>query len=276
MPTSPLPRRGASPRAPAAPARSFRPFILLIFVLTALTVAIVALPASTVTHFLPAAVHAEDFSGSVWHGSAGKITVNGRDAGALEWRLHPAALLHLHLVADLHWVKGGFVIDGTADAERGGLMASNIQGGGPIEDLRDFGLSPGWRGTAKVQVKELKAVFSSAQASLRSAVGDITLSELTSPQVAAGADLGGYSLHFADAAMTPDADATAELTDTGGPLALDAVIRFSVRERRGTLTGTVKERADVPAALHSQLDDLAQLHARDAQGRIPVDLEFTL
>ncbi|MGO9515213.1 MAG: type II secretion system protein N [Steroidobacteraceae bacterium] len=244
--------------------------------LTALTVAVVALPASIVTHFLPAAVHAEDFSGSVWHGSAGRITVNGRDAGALEWRLHCAALLHLHLVADLHWVKGGFVIDGTADAERGGLMASDIQGGGPIEDLRDFGLSFGWRGTAKVQVKELNAVFSGAQASVRSAVGDVAVSDLTLPQVAAGADLGGYSLHFADAAIAPDSDATAKLTDTGGPLALDAVIRFSVKERRGTLTGTVKERADAPAALHSQLDDLAQLHPRDTQGRIPLDLEFTL
>ena len=102
------------------------------------------------------------------------------------------------------------------------------------------------------------------------------MSDLASPQVAAGADLGGYSLHFADSAITPDSDATAELTDTGGPLALDAVIRFSVKERRGMLSGTVKERADAPAALRSQLDDLAQLHARDAQGRIPVDLEFTL
>jgi Type II secretion system (T2SS), protein N len=276
MPTSPLPRRDARPRAPAAPARSFRPFILALFVLTGLAVAVVVLPASLVAHFLPAAVHAEDFSGSVWHGSAGRITVNGRDAGALEWHLHSAALLRLHLVADLHWVKGGFVIDGTADAQRGGLMVSNIQGGGPIEDLRDFGLSRGWRGTAQVQVKELKAVFSGAQASVRSALGDIAVSDLTSPQVAAGADLGGYSLHFADTAIAPDSDATAELTDTGGPLALDAVILFSVKERRGTLTGTVKERADAPAALHGELDDLAQLHARDTQGRIPLDLEFTL
>jgi hypothetical protein len=240
-----------------------------------LAVVISALPASVITHFLPAVVRAEDFSGTVWHGSAGRITVGAHDAGALEWRLHPAALLRLRIAADLHWVKGGFVIDGTADLNRDTLVASNIQGGGPIEDLRDLGLAPGWHGTAKIEVKELRAVFSSA-APLQAAMGDLTVSGLGSPQVAADADLGGYVLHFADSAITPDSDATAELKDTGGPLSVDAIIHFSAKERRGMLSGTVKERADAPAALRSQLDNLAQLHPRDAQGRLPVDLEFTL
>jgi hypothetical protein len=275
MPTSPLPRRGASPRAPVATARSFWPYLLPIAVLAALTVAISALPASLVTHFLPSGVHAEDFSGSAWHGSAGRITVNARDAGALEWHLHPEALLHLRIAADLHWVKGGFVIDAIAEGDRHSLVASNIQGGGPIEDLRDFGVAAGWHGSAKVDVRELKAVFSGSAANIQSAVGDITVSDVASSQVAAGADLGGYSLHFADAAMTPDADVTAVLTDTGGPVSVDAVIHFSAKNRSGMLSGTVKERADAPAALHNQLDNLAQLHVRDSQGRIPVDLEFT-
>jgi len=276
MPTSPSPRRGAEQRAPARPARSIWPLVLLIFVLAVLVVAVSALPASIVTHFLPAAVHAEDFSGSLWHGSAGRITVNARDAGALEWRLHPASLLHWRVAADLHWVKGGFVLDGAADLAGDRFSAANIQGGGPIEDLRDFGLARGWRGTARVHVKELKAVRAAGRANLQSAVGDITVSELRSPQVAAGADLGGYSLHFDDPAMAPEADATALLADTGGPLALDATIHFSAKQRRGVLSGTVKVRADASAELRSELDSIGQLHARDAQGRIPVDLEFTL
>jgi Type II secretion system (T2SS), protein N len=266
--------RSAPP--PPAAARSFLPLILLFFVLAALAVAVSALPASLVAHFLPPAVHAEDFSGSVWHGSAGRITVFARDAGALEWHLRPAALLHLRIAADLHWVKGGFVLDGTADADRKGLLASNISGGGPIDNLRDFGVAAGWRGDALVRVQELKAVFAGSGVSIESAVGEISVSNLAAAQVADGADLGGYRLHFADPAITADSDATAELTDIAGPLAVDAVIHFNTQERRGLLSGTIQERAGMPAALRSQVDALAQLHARDARGRIPVDLEFVL
>jgi hypothetical protein len=279
MPTSPSPRRAAKSPAPAVsppPSRSFWPFILLIFAAAALAVAVSALPASLIARFLPSAVHAEDFSGSVWHGSAGRITVNARDAGAIEWHVHPAALLRLRVAADLHWVKGSFVIDGTADLDRHGVTASNLQGGGPIEDLRDLGLGQGWRGTAKIQIEELKAALSASATSIQAAVGEITLSDLILPQVAAGADLGGYALKFADPAIAPGNDATAQLSDTGGPLSVEAAIRFSGTDRSCVLSGTVKERSDAPPALRSQLDNLTRMHARDAQGRIPVDLEFTL
>jgi len=278
MPTSPSPRRGAkpAPAAPAAPAFSFWPIIVVIFVLAALAVAISAVPSSIITHFLPIAVHAEDFSGTIWHGSAGRITLNARDVGAIEWHLHPAALLHLIVAADLHWVKGGFVLDATAETDRGGFKAADIQGGGPIEDLASLGLGLGWHGTAKVQIKEVKAVLSGAAISVQSAVGDISVADLASPRVADGANLGGYALHFADPAINPDSAATAELSDSGGPLSMNALISYFGKERRATLSGTVAERADAPPALRRQLDNLAQLHPRDAQGRIPVDLEFTL
>ena len=77
-------------------------------------------------------------------------------------------------------------------------------------------------------------------------------------------------------AVGADGSVTAQLTDTGGPLDLKAVIRYSATERTGLLTGTLKERPDAPAALVSQLEDLVQLRGRDPQGRIPVDLEFTM
>ncbi len=276
MPTSPSPRRGAEPGPPVRPARSIWPLVLLFFVLAVLATAISALPASIVAHLLPAAVHAEDFSGTLWHGSAGRITVNSRDAGALEWRLHPASLLHWRIAANLHWVKGGFVLDATAGLAGDALTAADVQGGGPIEDLRDFGLARAWRGTARVKVEKLTAVIAVARADLKAAVGDISVADLASPQVAAGANLGGYSLHFNEPVIAPGADAAAVLTDTGGPLELDATIHFSPAERRGTLSGTVRARADAPAELLSELDSLGQMHARDPQGRIPLDLEFTL
>jgi hypothetical protein len=278
MRTSPSPRRGASGQTPASPSPPARPFwsiVLPMFVLAALAVAVTALPASLVAHFLPAAVHAEDFSGTIWHGSAGRITVNARDAGSVEWHLHPEALLRLRVAADLRWVRGGFVLDGAAGIDRTGLIASDVQGGGPIEDLQGLGLPPGWRGSAQIHLKQLRAAFSGAAATLQAAVGDIAVSDLSAPQVAEGTNLGGYSLKFADSALTPDSDATARIEDTGGPLSVDAEIRFSPKQRSAMLSGTVKERDDAPAALRSQVDELARLHLRDAQGRIPVDFEFT-
>jgi Type II secretion system (T2SS), protein N len=278
MPTSPSPRRGAKAQQPAArPAqpRSLWPRLTLIGVSAIIAIVVCVLPASMITRFLPPSVQAEDFSGSVWHGSVGRITANGRPAGALEWHVHPLALVRLHLAADLHWVKGGFVLDGSADVARGHVAASGISGGGPIEDLRDFGLGAGWRGSAGVRIAELTADLSPTGAALTSAIGDITVSDVSSAQVASGANLGGYDLHFNDPASAAGADTSAALADTGGPLAVNATIQLSMKTRTGLFSGTVKERPDASPALRSQLDNLAQLHARDAEGRLPVDLEFT-
>jgi hypothetical protein len=278
MPTSPSQRRGAkTPRGapPAAPSRSVWPRLVLIGAAALLAVVVAALPASLIARFLPPGVRAEDFSGTIWHGSAGRITAGGRPAGAAEWHLHPLALLRLHTVADLHWVKGGFVLDGALDADRTGLAASGVEGGGPIADLRDLGVGAGWQGTAAVHVKEIEARWSEAGATLKSATGEISVSQVSASRVADGAQLGGYALKFANPVLSPDSDATATLADTGGPLSLDATIQITLKTRTGLFSAAVKERPEAAPALRNQLQNLAQLHARDAQGRIPVDLEFT-
>jgi hypothetical protein len=280
MPISPSPRRGVKAQPPAArpvPPRSLWPRLALIGVLGVIVVVVCVLPASLITRFLAPTVQAEEFSGSLWHGSAARISVAGRPAGALEWNIHPLALLRTHLIMDLHWVKGGFVLDGAADCTRERLAASGITGGGPVEDLKDFGLGAGWRGTAGVNITELTADLAGTAATLASAIGDITVSDVSSPQVAAGTNLGGYDLRFNDPrAASGGADMSATLTDSGGgPLAVNATLQLSMKTRSGIFSGTVKERQDIPPALRSQMDNLAQLHARDAEGRLPVDLEFT-
>jgi hypothetical protein len=238
-------------------------------------VMVCVLPASLVTRFLPQTVQADDFSGTLWHGSAGRIKVNGRPAGALEWRLHPLALLYLHVAADLHWVKGGFVLDGSADVTRTQIGASSVEGSGPLADLADLGLGAGWRGSAGVHITNLTARLSDAGAALTSAIGDVTVSDVSSMQIASGANLGGYDLHFNDPASASGADMSASLADTGGPLQVSAVIHVSMSTRTGILSGTIKERPDAAPELHRQLENLAQLHAPAADGGLPVDLEFT-
>ena len=276
MPTSPSLRRGAKKAAPpVAPARSLWPRIALIGVLGVLVVVIAVLPASLANKFLPPAARAEDFSGTLWHGSAGSISVAGRDAGALEWHLHPLALFKLRLEADLHWVKGSFVVDGAAALSRSNFQASDLRGGGPIADLSTFGVAPGWRGLAEVRIRNIAADLGGPSPSLRAAVGEIDVADVSSPQVAGGSDIGSYALTFDDASLSANGEARAALVDKGGPLSLDASITLTPQSRTGMLSGTVKERAEATPALRKELDNVAQLHARDAQGRIPIDLEFT-
>lgn len=279
MPTSRSPKARARPPTAEAPAinrsRFVRPLVL-IAILAVLVVTLLALPASMVKRFLPPDMRAEDFSGTLWHGSAGKLMLDSRDAGAIEWRIHPWSLLALTVSANLHWVKTGFSGDGRVKVDRHGVTAHDVEGGGPIEDLNELGFAAGWHGTARFKFSELEVAFDGSAPNVRSAVGDVVVADLASPRIADAADLGGYALHVADGAITPDNDATAELTDTGGPLEVRAVIHFSAKDHTGLLTGTVKERSAAPAALRSQLEDLAQMHARDAEGRIPVELEFTL
>jgi hypothetical protein len=276
MPTSPSPRRAAKRAAPPiAPPRSLWPRVALIGLLAVLAVVIAVLPASLANKFLPPAVRAEDFSGTLWHGSAGRISVAGRDAGALEWHVHPLGLFKLRLDADLHWVKGSFVLDGTAALSRSDFQASDLRGGGPIADLATFGVAPGWRGVAEIRIRNIALGLAGPSPSLHAAVGEIEVADVSSPQVAGGSDIGSYALTFNDASLSANGDASAALVDKGGPLSLDASITLTPQSRTGMLSGTVKERADAPPALRKELDNVAQLHARDAQGRIPIDLEFT-
>jgi hypothetical protein len=99
--------------------------------------------------------------------------------------------------------------------------------------------------------------------------------DVSSPRLAGGSGIGSYALSFDNASLAANGDARAALVDKGGPLSLDAAITLTPQSRTGTLSGTVKERADASPALHKELDNVAQLRARDAEGRIPIDLEFT-
>lgn len=238
----------------------------------ALTAAVVfVLPASMAAHFLPPNVNAEDFSGSLMHGAAGKLTVNARDAGAIEWRLHPLALLRLAVVAEIHWVKQSFVIDGTVEFGRHAIAAQEIHGGGPISDLADLGLAAGWKGRAVLTIAELKSDFRT----LGSAMGKIEVANLSAVNIAQGSELGSYVLQLGPDAIAADGTIAATLNDTGGPLEAEAQIRYSPATRTGTLAGTLKARPEASAALRDQLVNISQLRPRDAFGRLPVELEFT-
>jgi hypothetical protein len=253
-----------------AQARSRWPWVVL-GVAALLAGTIVSLPAAVIGYFLPHQVHAADWSGTAMHGAAGKLSVNARDAGAIEWRLHPLALLRALVVIDIHWVKVGFVIDGTAEIDRHGITARDIRGGGPVESLADIGVAAGWRGTATLNFEALKSDFHKPLG----VVGRIEAANISSSGIAAGADLGSYVLDLPAGAVAPDGSISAKLNDAGGPIEVEAQIHFSPTERTGLFSGTFKERPEASPALRAELQNLAQLRPRDPQGRFPVELEFT-
>lgn len=251
------------------PARRW-PLILLGLIVVSAAM-IFALPASLAARFMPPQVHAEDFSGSLLHGAAGKISVNARDAGAIEWQVHPLSLLRLAIVADIHWVKVGFVIDGTAELKPGGFAAHDIAGSGAVDDLQTLGFAEGWKGSAKLAFAEIKGNFSRLEA----AVGKIDVANISSLSVADGSDLGSYELQLGSQSIAPDGSISATVNDLGGPVEAQAQIRFSPATRTGLISGTLKERPEASPALRNQLNNLSQLRPRDSSGRFPVDLEFS-
>jgi general secretion pathway protein N len=253
-----------------APLRLFWPITLFTLLVIGVVVA-TALPASLVTRFLPPSIHAEDFSGSIWHGSAARITIDSRAVGALEWRLHPLALLTLTVDADLRWVKGSTVVDGNVNVDARGFAARGVRGGGPIEDLRDLGVAPGWRGNTTLDLREIKGSFDA----IASVMGTIDVSALASGGVAAGTDLGNYRVTLGPDAVNAGS-ITAMIKDTGGPLETQAELRYTTASHTGLLSGTLKERPEASQALRAELTNLTQIRPRDAAGRIPIDLEFAM
>jgi len=251
------------------PARRWPLILLGLIVLSA--VVIFALPASLVARFMPVQVRAEDFSGNLLHGAAGKISINARDAGAIEWRVHPLSLLRLAIVADIHWVKIGFLIDGTAEIGPGGFAARDIRGGGPIDNLQTLGFADGWNGTVSLAFTAVKGTFRKLEA----AEGKIDVANISSAGIAAGSDLGSYELQLGPQSIAPDGVISATLNDKGGPVEAQAQIQFAPATRTGMLSGTLKERAEASPALRNQLSNLSQLRPRDSSGRFPVELEFT-
>ncbi len=245
--------------------------IATIAVIAALATLAFALPAAIVTHFLPANVAMTDLSGSLWHGSAGRLTVNNLDAGAVEWHLAPLALLGLTVAADVHWVKTAFVLDASVRISGGVIAAHDVHGEGPLQDVANFGLPAGVRGTATISMARLVA----DPTRVRAIVGDLGIAALSLQSVAGGADLGGYALKFGSDAVAADGTVTGRLSDTGGgPLQLEGTVTATPATRTGMISGTLQERGAMPTALAQELNGIAQLRGRDRDGRIPVDLEF--
>jgi hypothetical protein len=245
--------------------------LIAVGVLAAAGFLVFALPASLALRVLPRDMQAADPSGTLWHGSFGQLNIRGRQAGAIEWQIHPLALLSGSLGADVHWVKKGFVADASLEVTRRGISARNIKGGGTLDDVADFGIARGWAGTVEVAIDE----FGAADQKVTAAAGSITVNHLSS-RLYGGADLGDFEMRFEPDAVHPDGTAAATVRDLRGLIQLNGALVIAPAQGLATLSGTLKERGEPPAELRRALNNLVQMRGRDRQGQIPVDLEFAL
>lgn len=253
-----------------APRRSLA-WPVAIVVLTVLGFVVAFLPASLTQRFLPPDVQAGDASGTIWHGSFARISARGHDFGAVEWRLHPLSLLGGKLGATVRWVKQDFVLDAEVEVASNAVAARQVHGAGSLESLADLGFTHGWSGAGKVDIDS----FALKDKKITAASGTVSMSGLKSAQFES-ADLGGFEMSFPDDALQPDGTATAQVRDTGGPLQLQGTVSLAPAQGIATFTGAIQERGDLPASLRQQLENLIQMRGRDPQGRIPLDIEFSL
>ena len=264
-------RSGARPPAATPPRRRSFGWLIAFALLAATGFLAFALPASLTLRFLPPDIHASESSGTLWHGSFAQLSVRGRPAGAVEWRLHPLSLLSGSVSAEVHWVQQGFVADSTVDVNRKGISARNVKGSGSLEDLADVGISRGWTGTLDVAIDS----YAVSDQKVTAAAGSITVSHLSSKQYGV-VDLGDFELQFDQDSVHPDGTASATVRDLRGLIQLNGTLSIAPAQNLATLTGALKERGEPPAELRQALNSLVQMRGRDRQGQIPVDLEFTL
>ncbi len=258
-----------SPKPIAKPARRSYGWLVAAALLAAAGFVLYALPASIALRFLPKDVQAIDPSGSLWHGSFAQVSVHGHAVGAVEWNIHPLPLVGGKLSTQLRWIKGGFVVDAALDARGASVYVHDVTGGGAIEDLADLGITRGWSGSAQVAIAELRI----EDQKITAANGTVTLATLKSPKFG-DADIGGYEFALSPQSVQPDGTAIAQVRDLGGPLQLAGSLSIVPAQSLLTFSGALKERAGLPPPLLEELQDLAQIRGRDAQGRVPLEIEL--
>jgi hypothetical protein len=232
----------------------------VVFLITLL----VRLPARALLPLLPSDVGCAAPAGTVWNGSCEELRVGTMAIMSLSWVLHPAALLHLHIAADLTSqdpaASGHARVELAPDGHLGidELAANVVLPGG-------LGLVPaGTSGTLQLAIDSARL----EDGHLVALQGKVDLQNLHIQNPPA--DLGSYELQF-----TPPGDDAAvhgELRDLNGPLAVSGSLRLSPTGSY-VLEGSVAPR---PAAGADLTQALQLLGAPDAQGRRAFSLTGSL
>ncbi|MGH8144186.1 MAG: type II secretion system protein N [Steroidobacteraceae bacterium] len=224
---------------------------ILVFVATLLA----RWPARALTPLLPAGISCDTPSGTVWHGSCAQLRSGRTTLAGFSWTLHPAALLRLHLSADLRSEDpraSGYAHVQLARGEE--LQISAVSAQLPLQGGLTL-LPRGLTGTVQVALEQAQI----RQGQLIALVGSVRVLQLRSEDQAA--DLGSFQLQFPPA--PPGDPIQGQLRDLGGPLSVRGQLRLT-RGNNYELSGSVAARDDASPQL---IQALQLLGPPDAQGR---------
>jgi Type II secretion system (T2SS), protein N len=234
--------------------------VAIAFLVTLLT----RLPARALLPLLPAEVSCAAPSGTVWSGACGQLRVGEASVSGLSWKLHPGALLHLRLAADL--ASSDPDADGHAQvqlARDGNLaitaLAANVALPGDVAVIPP-GISGSMRlaiDSARIEGRHLVALLGTI---------DLLQIHVDDPQ----ADLGSFELRFVP--PTQPLVMLAQLRDLNGALSVTGTLQL-LASGSYQLDGTISAR---PGASPQLMQKLQMLGPPDAQGRQVFSLAGTL
>jgi hypothetical protein len=220
---------------------------ILVFLITLLT----RLPARAAAALLPASVACEQPQGTLWRGSCAQLQTRSLTLANVSWTLHPSALLHATLSADLSSADPRLSGQGQVELERGGiLVARALRVRLPLQG----GLSqipPGFEGTIEADVASVRL----ANGLLDELVGTVRALALKSDLLG---ELGSFELRFPE-----DGSMLGQLHDLSGPLALQGQIQLT-RQNGYAASGTLQAR---PSASEQLAQALQLIGPPDSEGR---------
>ena len=215
---------------------------LILAILVFLGTLLVRLPARAAATLLPSTVVCEQPTGTLWQGSCAHLQTPSLTLSDVGWRLHPAALLHGMLSADVSSADPRLSGQGSIELERGNIVTAHaLQLRLPLQS----GLSqipPGFAGTIEAEIASVRL----DKGMLDGLVGTVRVLQLHSDLLG---ELGSFELHFPE-----DGSMVGQLRDLSGPLALQGQVQLT-RQNAYTISGMLQTRPDAS----SQLTQAVQL-----------------
>ncbi len=222
--------------------------------LAALLVSLVALlPARVVFGVLglPAGA-ASGLSGTVWRGTAERLSLGGVTLGPVRWTTRPARLLAGQVAADVEATLPDGFVNGTIALAMGGKIAiTNLEAAAPLSWLAPAAGASGGQLAARFDKLVLRA------GRVETAIGTLNVAGVVLPIPTAGRQLGpgSYSVAFDAQALGSEEPLTGLLSDTGGPLEIAGTVLLTP-PRAYELKGKAKPRPEAPPELRNALQML--------------------
>ena len=246
-----------------------RGVLITVLAVVAFVVIVVArLPASWVVPAPPSVVSCATVDGSIWTGTCGGLTLQGRALGDLVWDVHALRLLTGKLSVNIVLTRPTGSVRGDFDVGLNkSLTARNVLADLPL-DQDVMSLLPGnlrtIHGTAHADIA-FAHVVNSIVTQLQGRIEFHDLEDRDRDVL----PLGNYSLTFPGGSGDP----TGQLQDLGGPLAVQGTVRLTQDKPGLDLQGYVTPRPDAAPALLNQLFFLGSPHP---QGRrqFPTTMTF--